>query len=100
MGGVSSLTGCQTRKPSFFEPLNVAAEQAAEKDVLRCHSERSEESLFDRSIEKKPIEILRFAQNDSGLSFSASCKPRTDGACGAAEAVRTETVVILWRDGA
>src|SRR6478752_7476581 len=77
MGGVSSSMGRQTRKPSFFEPLNVAVEQLAEKDVLRCHSERSEESLFDPSIEKKPREILRFAQNDSGFSFSAACEDAT-----------------------
>jgi len=81
MGGVSSSVGRQTRKPSFFEPLNVAVEQLAEKDVLRCHSERSEESLFDPSIEKKPREILRFAQNDSGLSFSATCEAATHEDC-------------------
>ena len=36
---------------------------------LLCHSERSEESLFDLSIGKKPREILRFAQNDSAFEF-------------------------------
>jgi len=34
-----------------------------------CHSERSEESLFDLSREKKSREILRFAQNDNAFEF-------------------------------
>jgi hypothetical protein len=37
-----------------------------EQLALVCHSERSEESLFDSSLKKKPGEILRFAQNDKG----------------------------------
>jgi hypothetical protein len=37
--------------------------QAAEKSQKRCHSERSEESLFDLGVGKEK-EILRFAQND------------------------------------
>jgi hypothetical protein len=44
------------------------------KKALVCHSERSEESLFDLSIGKeKKGEILRFAQNDRVLGFSAAC---------------------------
>ena len=39
---------------------------------LFCHSERSEESLFDLGIRKKQREILRFAQNDGVLNFSAA----------------------------
>jgi hypothetical protein len=39
-----------------------------------CHSERSEESLFDLSV-KKQGEILRFAQNDNTLSFTADESP-------------------------
>jgi len=35
-----------------------------------CHSERSEESLFDPSASKKEG-ILRFAQTDNFLIFSA-----------------------------
>jgi len=42
------------------------------KKVSFCHSERSEESLFDLSIEKKQGEILRFAQNDRVFGFSAA----------------------------
>jgi len=43
-----------------------------EKTVLFCNFERSEESLFDLSAENKQREILRFAQNDSILTFSAA----------------------------
>jgi hypothetical protein len=46
---------------------------AAEKKASFCHSERSEESLFDLSIGKKQREILRFAQNDNVFSFSGAC---------------------------
>jgi hypothetical protein len=42
--------------------------QAAEKNDLFCHSERSEESLFDLSIREQG-EIFRLAQNDSVLVF-------------------------------
>jgi hypothetical protein len=34
MGDETSLTGLQGLKPKFFEDLNVAAEQAAEKIVF------------------------------------------------------------------
>jgi hypothetical protein len=63
--------------------LNFAAWAEVKPDKLNslrgkkasiCHSERSEESLFDLSIRKKQGEILRFAQNDSVLSFSAACE--------------------------
>jgi len=36
-----------------------------------CHSERSEESLFDVAMGKKQREILRFAQNDKVLVCGA-----------------------------
>src|SRR5579864_9156670 len=45
------------------------------KNVLPCHSERSEESLFDLTIRKKQGEILRFAQNDSALGFPQPVQP-------------------------
>jgi hypothetical protein len=44
--------------------------QAWLKNSKRCHSERSEESLFDLRMGKKPREILRFAQNDNSKLFS------------------------------
>jgi hypothetical protein len=44
-----------------------------EKGLSFCHSERSEESLFDLSVsEKEQREILRFAQNDNFFGFSAA----------------------------
>src|ERR1700730_8730875 len=49
---------------------------------LVCHSERSEESLFDLSVSKDTRrEILRFAQNDISLSFSAACECCATGRC-------------------
>jgi hypothetical protein len=45
---------------------------ASGENALFCHSERSEESLFDLNIRKKQGEILRFTQNDGVLSFSAA----------------------------
>jgi hypothetical protein len=42
--------------------------------VSLCHSERSEESLFDLRARKKQGEILRFAQNDNVFSPSAACE--------------------------
>jgi hypothetical protein len=45
------------------------------KKYLFCHSERSEESLFDCKYNKiKEGEILRFAQNGRTSSFSAACE--------------------------
>jgi hypothetical protein len=45
------------------------------KMYLFCHSERSEESLFDCKYKKtKKREILRFAQNDKTVGFSAACE--------------------------
>jgi len=45
------------------------------KKYLFCHSERSEESLFDGKYKKtKEREILRFAQNDKTAGFSAACE--------------------------
>src|SRR5665213_3151669 len=45
------------------------------KNSQFCHSERSEESLFDCKYKKtKEREILRFAQNDKINTFSAACE--------------------------
>src|SRR5665213_809665 len=45
------------------------------KKYLFCHSERSEESLFDCEYKRtKEREILRFAQNDKTAGFSATCE--------------------------
>src|SRR5579872_4629365 len=46
----------------------VRSSHAAEK-CRACHSERSEESLFDRSTAQNHGGILRFAQNDNFLTF-------------------------------
>jgi hypothetical protein len=57
-------------------PSADAGSTGCGKNISICHSERSEESLSDLSIRKeakKQGEILRFAQNDSFLSFSAAC---------------------------
>jgi hypothetical protein len=47
--------------------LVAQASQAAEEPDSWCHSERSEESLFDPSAIHR--EILRFAQNDREYFF-------------------------------
>jgi hypothetical protein len=44
----------------FSDQKRKQAEEAAEKNVLLCHSERSEESLFDLSIREQ-------TQRDSSL---------------------------------
>jgi len=41
-------------------------------NYLFCHSERSEESLFDVSTENKQRQILRFAQTDKRFEFFRS----------------------------
>jgi len=51
---------------------NSTDETKPHKSASFCHSERSEESLFDLSPEQKQREVLRFAQNDNVLSFSAA----------------------------
>jgi hypothetical protein len=78
--------GCTTHFGGFQRPIcevphheiksdeskTSAAKQTAE-NILFCHSERSEESLFDfKWRTKKQREILRFAHNDSVLSFPQS----------------------------
>jgi hypothetical protein len=58
----AKIAGGTTLALFFFKSLNIAAAQAAGKSKTVCHSERSEESLFDLSIRSN--EILGFAQND------------------------------------
>src|SRR5579872_7121773 len=68
-----------SKTTNSLKHLDSATTQTGEENALDCHSGRSEESLFDRSMGKKPGGILRFAQNDSVLSFSTACKHEPQG---------------------
>jgi hypothetical protein len=50
-------------------PAAISALTGCGKTYHFCHSERSEESLFDLKVENKEREILRSAQNDKIKHF-------------------------------
>src|SRR5579872_4298884 len=78
---VGQASACQVLSSAIHKPKPDRLNRLRKK-ALFCHSERSEESLFDSSASKKQGEILRFAQNYNvslqmvGFSAHATIKSR------------------------